>query len=88
MHIHGMNPQSAYLDSLANSERAGAAARAEETRKKLLRSAQSIAGHAASGASEADGAQWASQWQSAQNNEGLAGDEYHPSVPGKDPDFG
>jgi hypothetical protein len=88
MHIHGMNPQSAYLDSLSNSERAAAAARAAEARKKLLRGAQSLAAQAAPVASEADGAQWASQWQGAQNNEGLAGDEYHPSVPGKDPDFG
>jgi hypothetical protein len=88
MHIHGMNPQSAFLDSLANSERAAAAARAEETRKKLLRSAQSITGHAAPVEPDADGARWASQWQGAQNNEGLAGDEYHPSLPGKDPDFG
>ncbi len=88
MHIHGMNPQSAFLASLANSERAAAAARAEETRKKLLRSAQSIAAESAPGDSDLDSAQWASQWQSAQNNEGLAGDEYHPSIPGKDPDFG
>jgi hypothetical protein len=88
MHIHGMNPQSAFLASLANSERATAAARAEETRKKLLRGAQSLAGQSTPVEPEADGVQWASQWQSAQNNEGLAGDEYHPSVPGKDPDLG
>jgi hypothetical protein len=88
MHIHGMNAQSAYIDSLSNSERAAEAARAAETRKKLLRSAQSLAGESAPVEPEPDGAQWASQWQGAQNNEGLAGDEYHPSLPGKDPDLG
>ncbi len=88
MHIHGMNPQSAFLASLANSERAAAAARAEETRKKLLRSAQALEARSTPVEPDLDGAQWASQWQSAQNNEGLAGDEYHPSFPGKDPDFG
>jgi hypothetical protein len=88
MHIHGTNPQSSYLDSLSNSERAAAAARAEESRKKLLRSAQTLAGQSAPVTSEVDGAQWASQWQSAQNNEGLGGDEYRSSFPGRDPDFG
>jgi hypothetical protein len=88
MHIHGMNPQSAYLSSLANSERAAAAARAEETRKKLLRSAQSLTGELARVEPDPEDPQWASQWQNAQNHEGLAGDEYRPSFPGKDPDFG
>ncbi len=88
MHIHGINPQSAFIDSLSNSERAASAARAAETRKKLLRSAQSLAGQSAPGEVQADDAIWLSQWQSAQNNEGLADDEYHPSLPGKDPDFG
>ena len=88
MHIHGMNPQSAWLDSLTNSERASEAARAAEARKRLLRSAQTIPGQSAPLEEEPDGAQWASQWQSAQNNEGLAGDEYRPSTSGKDPDLG
>jgi hypothetical protein len=88
MHIHGMNPQSAYVDSLANSERAAADARAEQTRKKLLRHAEFLAGQSSPAEQDPDGAQWASQWQSTQNNEGLAGDAYRPSTPGKDPDFG
>jgi hypothetical protein len=88
MHIHGMNPQSATLDSLANGERAAAAARAEETRKKLLRDAQTIAGRNAIPGGQSEDAIWLGQWQSAQNNEGLAGDEYHPSFSGKDPDLG
>jgi hypothetical protein len=88
MHIHGMNPQSAYLDSLTNSERAAEAARAAETRKKLLRGAQSLAAQSAPVESQSGDAVWLGQWQAAQNNEGLAGDEYHPSIPGKDPDLG
>jgi hypothetical protein len=88
MHIHGMNSGSAYLDSLSNSERAAAAARAEETRKKLLRNAQSLAAQAAPAESHGNDTVWLGQWTSAQNNEGLSGDEYRPSLPGKDPDFG
>ena len=96
MHIHGMNSGSAYLDSLSNSERAAAAAPAEETRKKLLRNAQSLAAQAAPAESHADDTLWLGHWtsaqnraqSSAQNNEGLSGDEYRPSLPGKDPDLG
>jgi hypothetical protein len=88
MHIHGMNPQSAYLASLTNSEQAAAATRAAETRKKLLRSAQSLAAQSAPAAGQSEETAWLGQWSDARNNEGLAGDEYHPSVPGKDPDLG
>jgi hypothetical protein len=88
MHIHGMSPQSASLDSLSNSERAAAATRAEETRKKLLRNAQGLTAQSAPAESHADDTLWLGQWKSAQNNEGLSGDEYHPTTPGKDPDFG
>jgi hypothetical protein len=88
MHIHGMNSGSAYLDSLSSSEKAASAARAEETRKKLLRSAQSLSAQSAPAEPHADNTLWLGQWSSAQNNEGLGGDEYRPTIPGKDPDFG
>jgi hypothetical protein len=88
MHIHGMSPQSAYLDSLSGSEKAASAARAEEARKKLLRDAQNLTAQSAPAESHPDGTLWLGQWNSAQNNEGLGGDEYHSTIPGKDPDFG
>jgi hypothetical protein len=88
MHIHGMNSGSAYLDSLASGEKAASAARAEEARKKLLRDAQNLSAQSAPAESHADGTLWLGQWTNAQNNEGLGGDEYRPSLPGKDPDFG
>jgi|HubBroStandDraft_2_1064218.scaffolds.fasta_scaffold1413431_1 hypothetical protein len=88
MHIHGINPGSAYLDSLSGSEKAASAARAEETRKKLLGGAQGLTAQSAPAESHADETLWLGQWTSAQNNEGLGGDEYHPTTPGKDPDFG
>jgi hypothetical protein len=88
MHIHGINPGSAYLDSLSSSEKAASATRAEEARKKLLRDAQSLTAQSAPAESHANGTLWLGQWNSARNNEGLGGDEYHPTLPGKDPDFG
>lgn len=76
MHIHGnmMNVQSANPYGAAQNERAAAAQRAAEVRKRLLNSAQSVDGEA--GAEETS---LIGRW--------LGDDEYHSSS-GRDPDFG
>jgi hypothetical protein len=87
MHIHGnsMNIQSANLYSAAQSERAAAAQRANEVRRRLLKSAQSIDAMADCdpGATLLLG-----YWLGSRHSEVLPQDEYHTAASGKDPDFG
>jgi hypothetical protein len=85
MHIHGnsMGINAADLYSAAQAERAAAARRAADTRKKLARNAQDIE----AGASPEEAAM-IGQWLDSRHSQVLSGDEYHASVSGKDPDFG
>jgi hypothetical protein len=93
MHVHGshMNLNSANLYSAAGAEKAAAASRAAETRKKLLKSAGELDG--VSGSEEGsifghwmDSAE--SQPLNQGTNQGMSEDEYHPGTTGRDPDFG
>ena len=85
MHIHGnsMSIQSASLYAAAQGEKAAAAQRAAEVRKRLLKSAQSIE----SGA-DPDATLLIGQWLDSRHSQVLPQDEYHTAAAGKDPDFG
>jgi hypothetical protein len=85
MHIHsaaiGLQPGS----YAAGNERAAAAQRASETRKRLLKSAQSI-GDAAT--SDPNAALLVGRWLDSRHSQVLSGDENHAAAEGKNPDFG
>jgi hypothetical protein len=85
MHIHGnlMNIQEAELYAAAQSERAAAARRAAEVRKRLLKSAQNVEGDATPEETLLIG-----QWLDSRNSQVQSPDQYHASSSGKDPDFG
>ena len=84
MHVHpaavGLHAINTY--ALAN-ERAASAQRAAETRKRLLKSAQSIAA-----GSDPDATLLIGQWLDSRHSQVLPGDEYHAAAEGKDPDLG
>jgi len=85
MRIHGelMNVQAANFYSAAQGERAAAARRAAEGRKKLLKSASEIEASATPEETLLIG-----QWLDGRHSQVLSGDEYHAAASGKDPDFG
>ena len=85
MHIYGnsMNINAANFYSVGNGERAAAAQRAAEVRKKLLKSASSLEGEASPEESLLIG-----QWLDSRHSQVLSQDEYHTAASGKDPDFG
>jgi hypothetical protein len=85
MHIHGnsMNVNAANLYSAAQGERAAAAQRAAEVRKKLLKSAAGIE----SGSSPEE-TLLIGHWLDSRHSQTQSDDQYHASVSGKDPDFG
>jgi hypothetical protein len=87
MHIHAnsMNLQASNFYGLADGERAAAAQRAAEVRKKLLKSGQSIS---ASADSDPEAALLIGQWLDSRHSQVLPQDEYHSAVEGKDPNFG
>jgi len=89
MHIHGnfMNAQSVGLNTALNSERAAAAQRAAETRRKLLKKAQDLNGGASSEETLLVGERLDGRPSEA-DSEILPGDEYHPGSPGRDSEFG
>ncbi len=84
MHIHpaaiGQHPINTYA---AGNQRAAAAERAAEIRKKLLKSARTIEADAS-----AEEALLIGQWLDSRHSQVLPGDEYHAAAAGKDPDFG
>ncbi len=84
MHIHGnsMSVQSAGLSS-AQGERAAAAQRAAEVRRRLLKSAQSVE----SGA-DPDATFLIGQWLDSRHSQVLPQDENRAATAGKDPNFG
>ena len=84
MHIHpaaiGLHP----INSNApGNERAAAAERAVEVRKRLLKAAQSDAPNASP-----EEALLIGQWLDSRHSQVLPGDEYHSASQGEDPDFG
>jgi hypothetical protein len=81
MHIHGnmMNVQGANLYSVANGERAAAAERAGEVRKRLLKGVEG-------GASDEE-TQMIGQWLDSRHSQVLSGDEYRTASSGNDSDF-
>lgn len=88
MHIHGnfMNLHSASLDSATNSERAAAAQRAAETRKKLLNKALDLNGQASPEETLLIG-NWLDARHSQVPGRILPGDEYRTAASGRDTDF-
>ncbi len=86
MHIHpaaiGLQPISSYA---AGNERAAAAQRAAEIRKRLLKSAQSGEDEATA---DPDANLLIGQWLDSRHSQVLPGDEYHAAAQGKDPDLG
>ncbi len=77
-----MSVQSASF-SAAQGERAAAAQRAAEVRKRLLKSLQSIESDA-----DPDATLLIGQWLDSRHSQVLPGDEYHAAAEGKDPDLG
>ncbi len=86
MHIHpaaiGLQPISS---DAAGNERAAAAQRAAEIRKRLLKSAQSVEDEAAT---DPDANLLIGQWLDSRHSHVLPGDEYHAAAEGNDPDLG
>ncbi len=84
MHIHGnlLNTQSASLTSISASERAAAAQRAAEVRKRLLKTAQ------AAGAATPEETLLIGHWLDSRHSQVLSNDDNHAAAEGKDPDFG
>lgn len=84
MHIHpaaiGQHPINI---SAAGNDRAAAAQRAAEVRKRLLKSAQSIESD-----TDPDATLLIGQWLDSRHSQVLPQDEYHDASSGKDPDFG
>jgi hypothetical protein len=85
MHIHAtqMNMNSACLYSAAGAEKAAAAQRAADVRKKLMKSASDI-----EGASSPEEAFMISQWTDSRHSQVESADQYHAGASGKVPDFG
>jgi hypothetical protein len=85
MHIHGnsMSVNAANLYSAAHGERAAAAQRAVEVRKKLLKSAAGIEAGATPEETLLIG-----QWLDGRHSQVQSEDQYHDSAAGKNPDLG
>lgn len=85
MHIH-RNPLAviaADIYSSAQAERAAAAQRAAEVRKKLLKGASETGGTATPEETLMVG-----QWMDSRHSQVQTEDQYHSSAAGKDPEFG
>jgi hypothetical protein len=89
MHIHmsGAGMQSAY--GAANSERAGAAERAAEVRKRLLKAGQNSGAMGAGPVPDSsDGVTLLiGQWTDSRHSEVLPAAQYREAVEGEEPDF-
>jgi len=84
MHIHGnsMNVQAANLYSAAQGERAAAAERAAEVRKKLLKSAA-----LSEGAASPEETLMIGQWMDGRHSQVESPEQYRDTASGKEPDF-
>ena len=84
MHIHpAAIGHHAINISAAGNDRAAAAQRAAEVRKRLLKSLQSIESDA-----DPDATLLIGQWLDSRHSQVLPQDEYHTAASGKDPDLG
>jgi hypothetical protein len=85
MHIHAtqMNMNSASLYSAAGAEKAAAAQRAADVRRKLMKSASDI-----EGVSSPDEAFMIGQWIDSRHSQVESVDQYHTAASGRDSDFG
>jgi hypothetical protein len=85
MHIHAtqMNMNSASLYSAAGAEKAAAAQRANDVRRKLMKSAADI-----EGVSSPDEAFMIGQWMDSRHSQAESADQYHTAASGKVPDLG
>jgi hypothetical protein len=85
MHIHGnsMAAIAADIYSSAQAERAAAAQRAAEVRKKQLKGASEI-----EGAATPEETLLIGQWTDSRHSQVQSEDQYHASAAGKDPEFG
>lgn len=83
MHIHGhLSIQDASFYSAGLQDRAAAAARATEVRKRLLKSAQGLESEATPEET------LTGHWLDTQSGDGAREDEYCGEATGRDPDFG
>jgi hypothetical protein len=78
-----MNVNAANFYSAAEGEKAAAAQRAADVRKKLLKSASEIEGSATPEETLLIG-----QWMDGRHSQVQSEEQYHASASGKDPDFG
>jgi len=78
-----MNLNSASATSMAGAEKAAAAQRAAEVRKKLAAGAQ-----AAGSASSTEETLMIGHWLDSRHSQTESESEYHASAAGRDPDFG
>ena len=85
MHIHGaaMNNYAIGFNSAKQTDKTAAAQRAAETRRKLLKSAQSI-----DGSMDSTEGLLIGQWLDSRHSQVQSEDQYHTVVSGKDPDVG
>ncbi|MGA2672375.1 MAG: hypothetical protein ABSE99_04025 [Terracidiphilus sp.] len=84
MHIHGSLMNSSAVNPYsAAAEKALAAQRAADVRKKRMKSATEI-----EGAPSPEEAFMVGQWMDARHSQVLSEDEYNAAVAGKDPDLG
>lgn len=85
MHIHSsrLNMNAVGFYFVAQEEKAAAAQRAADVRRKLLKSGASVEGSASP-----EEAFMVGQWLDSRHSQVLSEDEYHAGAAGKDPDFG
>jgi hypothetical protein len=85
MHIHGnsISINAASFYSAAQNEKAAAAKRAADVRKRLLKGASEIDGAATPEATLLIG-----QWMDSRHSQVESEDQYRISAAGRDPDFG
>ncbi len=78
-----MSINAASFYSAAQNEKAAAAQRAADVRKKLLKGAAEI-----EGAATPEETLLIGQWMDSRHSQVESEDQYHASASGKDPDFG
>jgi hypothetical protein len=85
MHIHGnsMAVNAANFYSATQEERAAAAQRAANVRKRLIRSASQL-----EGAATPEETLMIGQWMDSRHSQVESGEQYFHSVSGKDPELG
>jgi hypothetical protein len=85
MHIHGnsMTVNAANFYAAAQGERAAAAQRVFDVRKKLLKGAAEI-----EGAATPEETLMIGQWLDSRHSQTESDAQYHATAAGKDPDFG